>query len=586
MANSQAFLLEITAYWSKRLYFPLLLLVLCPLAGLVAQNKLSPKERHVFNQKFFEAKAFDAKGDLDQAFTAYKELYEIEPKNALINYELAQFYTENNQPDEAVFHAEKASDLDPSNIWYTYLKARIYGQFGYSKKQVEVYQNLLKQEPNSNEYRFELARAYLDNKEPKEAIKELNQLEERMGKNEALSSQKKAIYLELGDLDGAIDELKSLVEAFPQTIEYYGTLGQLYSVNGFTEEAFGVYQKMLAIDSLDPRPHLDLANYYRGKNNYPKSIYHLKVALRSKQMGLEEKIPVLLSLFNASATDTTLRSQVYQIMDHLLTTDAEDPRIYAMYGDYLSRDGQDTAALGSFKKALRLDGGQKFQIWEQVLLIEVQNDMYDSLAVHAPQAIEAFPNQPLPYFFAGVANGMLKNHQEAIYFLEDGLNYVFGNQRLKEQFYVQLADAHHQLKNHAESDAYFDKALQVNGNNPTALNNYAYYLAVRQEKLEKALELTQKSNDLSPENPVFLDTYAWVLYQKKDYAQALEKIEKVFELNPNQEPEVLEHYGDILKANGKNEAALLQYQKAAAQGDVSPAVAQKIKALQWKSSVF
>ena len=582
MANSQVFLLEITAYWSKRTCFFLLLFALSPLAGLVAQNKLSPKERHVFNQKFFEAKAFDAKGDLDQAFKVYKELYEIEPKNALVNYELAQFYTENSKADEAVFHAEKASDLEPNNIWYIYLKARIYGQFGYTKKKVEVYESLVAKEPRSNEYRFELARAHLANNSPKDAIKQLNLLEKQMGKNEALSDQKKAIYLELGDVEGAVKEVQELIEAYPQTIEYYGSLGQLYSVNGFPEKAFAVYQKMLAIDSLDPRPHLDLANYYRANNNFPKSIYHLKVALRSRQMELEQKIPVLLSLFNASASDTTLRSQVYQIMEHLLITDAEDPRIYAMYGDYLSRDGRDTAALKSYKKALRLKGGQKFQIWEQVLLIEVQNEMYDSLAVHAPLAIEAFPNQPLPYFFGGVAQSMLGNYQEAVYSLEDGLNYVFGNQRLKEQFYVQLADAYHRLENHSKSDGYFEKALQVNSNNPTALNNYAYYLAVRKENLDRALELTVKSNNLSPESPVFLDTYAWVLYQRGEYALALEKIEKVFILQPKQEAEVLEHYGDILKANGKNQAALEQYKKAAALAEVSPEVAKKIKALQWK----
>jgi tetratricopeptide (TPR) repeat protein len=267
-------------------------------------------------------------------------------------------------------------------------------------------------------------------------------------------------------------------------------------------------------------------------------------------------------------------------MEHLLNTDPEDPRIYAMYGDYLSRDGKDTAALESYKKALQFSDGQKFQIWEQVLLIEIQNEMYDSLALHAPQAIEVFPNQPLPYLFAGVAQTMLGDYQEAIYFLEDGLNYVLGNKRLKEQFYAQLADAYHRIKNHAKSDTYFDKTLQVNPNNATALNNYAYYLAVRKEKLDKALELIEKSNRLSPNNPVFLDTYAWVLYQKEDYTQALEKIEKVFELKADQEAEVMEHYGDILKANGKNQAALEQYQKAAALGEVGPAIAKKIKALQ------
>ena len=55
----------------------------------------------------------------------------------------------------------------------------------------------------------------------------------------------------------------------------------------------------------------------------------------------------------------------------------------------------------------------------------------------------------------------------------------------------------------------------------STLNNYAYYLSVRGERLGKALEMTEKSNRLSPNNPVFLDTWAWVLYKKGDFEEAL-----------------------------------------------------------------
>ncbi len=556
------------------------LLMLAAQSFLWSQDALTAKERHAFNEKFFEAKAHDAKGDFDQAFQVYRSLHAMDPENALVNYELAQLYTNENREDSAIFHAEKASTLDPQNQWYTYLRAKVYEKFGYTQKQVQLYQSLLAQEPTSEEYRYELAQAYLANKQVKEALQELNKLEEQLGKNEALTDLKKNIYLNQGNLEKAVQEVHELIEVYPQTLEYYGTLGQLYSVNGFPEKALEVYQQMLQIDSLDPRPHLDLANYYRTKQNYAQSLYHLKIALRSNQLDLEKKIPVLLSLFNASATDTALRAEVYGIMEYLLKTDAQDPRIYTMYGDYLSRDGRDQEALESYKQALRLKGGQKFQIWEQVLLIQVQNDKYDSLAVYAPRAIESFPNQPLPYFFAGVAHAMLNKHQEAVYFLEDGLSYLFGNQRLKEQFYVQLAAAHHQLNNHSESDDYFEKALQINGNNPTALNNYAYYLSLRKENLDKALALTQKSNELSPDNPVFLDTWAWVLYQKGAYTQALQKMEKVMALLPIPDGEVLEHYGDILKANGLKAEALKQYQKALESGLASESLKAKIKALQ------
>ena len=113
---------------------------------------------------------------------------------------------------------------------------------------------------------------------------------------------------------------------------------------------------------------------------------------------------------------------------------------------------------------------------------------------------------------AGIAFNEAKESEEAISYLENGLNYVVQNPNLKLEFYLQLAAAYHITKDHQQSDAYFDKALTINSENATALNNYAYYLSERGEKLEKALSLTQKSNSLSPNNPIFLDTWAWVLF--------------------------------------------------------------------------
>lgn len=582
MANSKPYLLAITAYLSKSKLAIIIILSLLLAGSTFAQDNLSPKERQAFNEAFFKAQSLKAKGDYEKAGSLFKQLYKSSPSNAAVNFELAQYYTETEDQESAIFHAERAVELDPSNQWFSYLLANIYGQFGMSGQQVKVYQNLLKNDERNAEYRMELARAYLANNEPLKALEQFDKIEEQMGVNEFISEQKKNIYLDLGDLDGATDEIRKLIDTYPNTMEYYGTLGQLYAVNGFEEEAFSVYQQMLEIDSTDPRPHLDLANYYRNRDNFQESLYHLKYAMKSDLLEMEKKIPVLLSLFNASANDTLLRKEAYSIMNDILNDgeEVEDPRIYAMYGDFLSRDGKDLEAIKYYKKALQKEGGQKFQLWEQVLLIEVQNELYDSLAADAPLAVEAFPNQPLPYFFAGLGFAQQKDYEEAIYYLEDGLNYVLGNPALKEQFYLQLADVHHRLKNHETSDEYFEKALNINNQNATTLNNYAYYLAVRGENLDRALEMSEKSNRLSPDNPTFLDTWAWVYYQRKEYEKAAEKMQKVFMLQDEQSGEVREHYGDILSKLGKSEQALQQYQKALEEGYSSQSLLSKIKALQ------
>ena len=375
----------------------------------------------------------------------------------------------------------------------------------------------------------------------------------------------------------AISEQEKLIEAFPKQLDYYGQLAQLYSVNGFDEEAFGVYQKMLEVSPEDPRPHLDLASYYRGKKEFEKSLNHLKIAMASPELDIDKKMPVLLSLFEATDLDTSLDKEAYQILEDVISSDPKEPKAYSIYGDFLNRDGRGKEAIAAYRKATRLEGGNKYLIWEQILLLEVQYEMYDSLMLDGAEAVELFPNQPLPYFFAGVANAFNENYNEAISFLEDGVNYVIGNPQLKEQFYIQLADANHRLSNNEESDSYFEQALLINSRNPTTLNNYAYYLSVRGEKLDKALSMTEKSNRLSPANPTFMDTWAWVLYRKGDYKEALTKMEQLLQLTPSQNGEVLEHYGDILFKNNMVEKAIEQWKKAKELGGTTPEIDQKIK---------
>ena len=140
-----------------------------------------------------------------------------------------------------------------------------------------------------------------------------------------------------------------------------------------------------------------------------------------------------------------------------------------------------------------------------------------------------------------------------------------------------LADAYHNLEDHTNSDAYFEKALALNESNTTALNNYAYYLALRKSKLSRALELTELCNNLAPNNPVFLDTWAWVLYQKGNYQKALEKINLALSGMSNPSGDVLEHKGDILFKLKKTDEAVAFWNQAKSAGQASDLIDKKIK---------
>ena len=108
------------------------------------------------------------------------------------------------------------------------------------------------------------------------------------------------------------------------------------------------------------------------------------------------------------------------------------------------------------------------------------------------------------------------------------------------------------------------------------LNNYAYYLSLRGENLEEAERMSKMSLEIDPDNASSEDTYAWILFRLKKYADAKKWIEKSLQGKASNNATQQEHYGDILYFLGEKEKALEQWQNAKAQGSGSDKLEKKI----------
>ncbi|HBB26053.1 MAG TPA: hypothetical protein DCZ59_07270 [Bacteroidetes bacterium] len=110
------------------------------------------------------------------------------------------------------------------------------------------------------------------------------------------------------------------------------------------------------------------------------------------------------------------------------------------------------------------------------------------------------------------------------------------------------------------SDACYEKALSIDPRNPFVCNNYAYSLCLRGTDLPRALQLSQISLEIEPENPAYLDTYAWILFHLKRYDQAEQAAKSAIAFGGNATH--YEHYGQILEAMGQTDAAVNAWRKA------------------------
>src|SRR3972149_6787627 len=174
-------------------------------------------------------------------------------------------------------------------------------------------------------------------------------------------------------------------------------------------------------------------------------------------------------------------------------------------------------------------------------------DQVDSIIEYSNDAILLFPDNPVFYLFNGIGNIQLKNFESAETALYKGLKLINDeSKRLKFDFHVYLGDVYFHLDQYDKSDYHFDEALGMDPDNLLVLNNYSYYLSLRETKLAKAKEMSHKTILADSLNSTYLDTYAWVLFKLKDVNLAKLYIEKAFINGGSKNPEILDHYGDIL----------------------------------------
>ena len=144
-------------------------------------------------------------------------------------------------------------------------------------------------------------------------------------------------------------------------------------------------------------------------------------------------------------------------------------------------------------------------------------------------------------------------------------------------FYAIMGDAFHSLKRDNEAYAAYDSALVFNPNNIGALNNYAYYLSLQRKNLDKAEEMSYKTIKAEPKNATYLDTYAWILFEKGNYAQAKIYIDEALKSDEEKSADILEHCGDIYYKCGEREKALDFWLQALDKKSTSPTLERKIK---------
>lgn len=542
-------------------------------AAAQQRRPLSEKDREMSEAYFVDGVRFVLLEDYNKALERLLKAYALNPTNAAVNYKIAETNLLSGNLQDATNFAQAAVKLAPQNAYYYLLLAQIYASQKQYDQAIATYNTLIKQVPSSGYYLFNLADLYIAQGKLNEALATFDQAEKQFGPLDEVSFKKQQIYLKQNNLDKALQEGEVLIAANPDEVRYVLAQAQMYAANNRFPDAIRVAQQALKQDPDNPRARMILADVYRQQNNPQESEKQIKLAFESPALDVDDKVRILVDYIK-QLPNPALNQAAQDLAAITTRVHPREAKAFSIAGDIQTVTGNRPAARTNYLKAIQLDNS-RYQIWQQVVLIDAELNQVDSLLTHTEQALELFPNQAPLWFYNGVGHQLKKQPAKAIKSLEYGRKLATDNPELLAQFDTQLGDVYHELKEYAKSDAAYEAALTFDANNAQALNNYSYYLSLRGEKLDKAREMSGKLVKQHPDNDTYLDTHGWVLYRLKDYAGARQQLEKA--LKTTSDATVIEHYGDVLYQLGETDKALAEWQKAKKTGGASPLIDRKIK---------
>ena len=530
----------------------------------VEQNMPDDQELQ-FNYVFMEGVRCKILGDLKSAIACFDQCMKLDKGSAAVRYELASILALGDDLTLPLQLMREAVELDTENIWYKLLLANILQKKSMIDEACAVYDELITQHPDREDFYVIETSLYTSVEKWGKAIEVLDRHEKQFGLNEAVVIDKAKLYAQLKDVKKASAELMKLVKAYPEKTDYLGLLAELYLSNDEEKKGLQVLQRVVKSEPDNGFAQLFMADYFRSKGDTTEADKLLRNVLVNDKVDNGLKVQYLLKLLVNQKELQLPVEKIYAYEQILLQRYPEDLSIRTLNADFLKRMNQLDLCLDELEFLVSKEP-DNFLVWEELLLM--YNQLQDTAAMYDKglECLRYFPNESLPYMAISLPLLLRGETGSALPYLKKGLELAEDGTVIKSQFYSYLGDCYYEQDSVDLAFSMYDEALKINPNDVLVLNNYSYFLALRGERLEEAEEMISKAVSMNPGNGTFLDTYAWVLFKRKDYSLAKFYIRSALEDKESVSAVMYEHYGDILYMNGEKEEAVKMWQMALKMG--------------------
>lgn len=540
---------------------------------------LSDEAQRRYDYYYLEAIRLKTQRDYASAFELLQHCLTINPDAGSALYELSQYYLFLKQSEKALSFLERAVRVEPDNYWYGQALSTLYLQQGKTEEATALLQSMTKRFPTKLDPAYTLLGIYGQTEDYDRALDILNLLEQRTGRSEQFTMEKFNLYQQKNDMQRAFAEIESLVSEYPLDTRYRVILGDAYLQEKRADEAYACYQQVLQEEPDNAMAMYSLLNYYEQTGQTERYRAQLDTLLLNKKVESQTRLNVMRRFIVENEQAGRDSTRVITLFDRIMEQEPDDPDMPMLYAQYLMSKGMTKQTVPVLYQVIDLDptntGARMMLLGEAV-----RNEDYKQVISLCEGGVQTNPEKLEFYYYLAIAYNQADRIDDVIATCTEAVKHVTkeSNRAVVSDFFAILGDAYHTRNQNEQAYAAYDSALVYKPDNIGALNNYAYYLSLEKRNLDKAEEMSYRTVKAEPTNATYLDTYAWILFEKGKYAEARLYIDQAIKaLTEDAEGVVTEHCGDIYYMSGDKEGALKFWKQAWERGNRGKLLERKIK---------
>jgi tetratricopeptide (TPR) repeat protein len=519
---------------------------------------------------FIDGLNYELERNYPAALLMYQEALLYDSTSSTIYLNIAKNYLRLGKEESAMLALKRCVELNPDKMEAWNILASIYAGQGWWDLVEKTYLSIIERDSTDAETMLKLARLYhrLDKKnEAEKYYKKLLSIQ---------SMPDPKILIALGDIYFEQNRFKEANQVFSQLVSvnpesgfgYFG-LGLACEANRDTTGAIKHYKEAIL-----KTPSLNEARDRLGKLYINKQYWGQAIALYSEAVQADTTDLMswleLGDLYQQSG-DSTQAGSIYQEVQSRFP---EEWQAHFQYGRFLMRQQHYLEALQPLKKVIKLVPDQVLG-WLFSGISYTHLDSLDAAEKNLNQAVKLEPSNSLTQYYLGMLYSERLSYDKAVNHLQ---------RALKEQpgwisAMNMLANAYENLKFFQKSDSVYQAAIKIEPSNALILNNYAYTLSLRSERLDEALLMALNALELEPENGAYLDTVGWIYFKMGQAREALSYIERAATARP-ESVEVYDHLGDVYAALDMPEKAREAWTHALKLDENSQEIKRKLGQLQ------